>query len=68
MKKHVGVIFGSRSCEREVAIISAVQLMRFADREKYDIIPVYIDEQGSCGDYDELKARLKDLPKQTLQL
>ena len=47
MKKQIGVIFGSRSCEREVAIISAVQLMRFADPEKYDIIPVYIDEQGS---------------------
>ena len=27
MKKQIGVIFGSRSCEREVAIISAVQLM-----------------------------------------
>ena len=47
MKKQIGVIFGSRSCEREVAIISAVQLMRHADREKYDIIPVYIDEYGN---------------------
>ena len=42
MKKQIGVIFGSRSCEREVAIISAVQLMRHADREKYDIIPVLL--------------------------
>ena len=46
MKKQVGVIFGSRSCEREVAIISAVQLMRYADREKYDVIPVYVDEHS----------------------
>ena len=55
MKKHVGVIFGSRSCEREVAIISAVQLMRFADPEKYDIIPVYIDEHGSWYTGEALK-------------
>lgn len=47
MKKQIGVIFGSRSCEREVSIISAVQLMRFADPEKYDVVPVYIDEQGT---------------------
>ncbi len=47
MKKTIGVIFGSRSCEREVAIISAVQLMRHADREKYDVIPVYISEDGN---------------------
>ena len=47
MKKTIGVIFGSRSCEREVSIISAVQLMRFIDRDKYDPIPVYIDEKGN---------------------
>ena len=46
MKKQIGVIFGSRSCEREVSIISAVQLMRYINTEKYDVIPVYIDEHG----------------------
>ena len=45
-KIQLGVIFGSRSCEREVAIISAVQLMNHVDSEKYDVIPVYISEQG----------------------
>ena len=55
MKKQVGVIFGSRSCEREVAIISAVQLMRHADPEKYDVIPVYIDEQGNWYTGEKLK-------------
>ena len=55
MKKQIGVIFGSRSCEREVSIISAVQLMRYADTEKYDIIPVYIDEQGAWYTGEVLK-------------
>ena len=55
MKKQIGVIFGSRSCEREVAIISAVQLMRHADREKYDIIPDYIDETGHWYTGEKLK-------------
>ena len=55
MKKQVGVIFGSRSCEREVSIISAVQLMRHADQEKYDIIPVYIDESGNWYTGDALR-------------
>lgn len=45
-KIQLGVIFGSRSCEREVAIISAVQLMNNVDTEKYDVIPVYISELG----------------------
>ena len=55
MKKQIGVIFGSRSCEREVAIISAVQLMRHADPEKYDVIPVYIHENGYWYTGEKLK-------------
>ena len=55
MKKQIGVIFGSRSCEREVAIISALQLMRYADSDKYDVIPVYIDEHGVWYTGEKLK-------------
>ena len=33
-KMQLGVIYGSRSSEHDVSIISAVQLMRSADREK----------------------------------
>lgn len=42
----LGVVFGSRSCEHEVSIISAVQMMRAVDREKYDVTPVYISQKG----------------------
>lgn len=45
-KLQLGVIYGSRSCEHEVAIISALQLMRNVNREKYDVIPVYISQSG----------------------
>ncbi len=55
MKKQLGVIFGSRSCEREVAIISAVQLMRHVDPETYDVVPVYIDESGNWYTGEALK-------------
>ena len=45
-KIQLGVMFGSRTCEHEVSIISAVQLMRNVNREKYDVIPVYISQKG----------------------
>ena len=54
-KKQVGVIFGSRSCEREVSIISAVQLMHHVDTEKYGLVPVYIDENGNWYTGEKLK-------------
>lgn len=46
-KLQLGVIFGSRSCEREVSIISALQMMNQADTEKYDVVPVYISQEGT---------------------
>ncbi len=45
-KIQLGVLFGSRTCEHEISIISAVQLMRSVNREKYDVIPVYISKKG----------------------
>jgi len=53
-KMQLGVIFGSRTCEHEVAIISAVQLMRHVNREKYDVIPVYISQKGEWFTGDPL--------------
>ena len=46
MKTTVAFIFGCRSVEHEVSIISAVQAMRAVDREKYDVIPVYVTKSG----------------------
>ena len=45
-KMNVAVFFGSRSCEHDVSIISAVQLMEAIDRENYDVHPIYISREG----------------------
>lgn len=45
-KLNVAVIFGSRSVEHEVSIVTAMQLFEEIDRTKYEVIPVYIDKGG----------------------
>ena len=47
MKTNIAVFFGCRSVEHEVSIISAVQAMRAANREKYDLTPVYVTKEGA---------------------
>ena len=42
----VAVIFGGRSVEHEISIITALQLIRALDTERYDPIPVYIAQSG----------------------
>ncbi len=43
----VAVIFGGRSVEHEISVISALQLITAMDPAKYDILPVYIAPNGS---------------------
>ncbi len=45
-KKMLGVIYGSRTCEHEVSIISAVQLIKAVDKEMFDVTPIYITQKG----------------------
>ena len=51
----LGVIFGSRSCEHEVSIISALQLMKAANPEKYTVVPIYISMRGEWFTGEPLK-------------
>ena len=44
MKIKVGVIFGGNSVEHEVSIITAVQAMEYMDKEKYEVVPIYISK------------------------
>ena len=46
MKTNVAVFFGGRSVEHEISVISASQAMHAMNREKYNVIPVYISKQG----------------------
>jgi D-alanine-D-alanine ligase len=46
MKIKLAVLFGGRSVEHEVSVISALQAMENLNADKYDIIPVYIGKNG----------------------
>ena len=40
----VGVIFGGETVEHEVSVITAVQAMEHINRDKYDVVPIYISK------------------------
>ena len=45
MKIQLMVIFGGRSVEHEVSIISAIQAIHHIDKSQYDVIPVYVSKE-----------------------
>ncbi len=47
MKKiRVGVVFGGRSGEHEVSLLSAASVMKALDRKKYEVVPIGITRSG----------------------
>src|SRR5947207_9780177 len=45
-KLRVGVLFGGRSGEHEVSLLSAASVLKAIDRKKYDVVPIGITKQG----------------------
>ena len=42
----VGVLYGGRSGEHEVSVVSASSVVRHLDSDRYDVVPLYIDREG----------------------
>jgi len=59
-KQRVALIFGGRSGEHEVSIVSARSVDRALDREKYEVVPVAIDRRGRWADSDTARRVLEE--------
>ena len=75
MKIKIGVIFGGRSVEHEISIITANQAMTNINEEKYEIVPIYISKAGlmytgekllKLESYKNLNNLLKELTQITI--
>jgi D-alanine-D-alanine ligase len=45
-KLRVGVLFGGRSGEHEVSLLSAASVLKAIDRNRYEVVPIGITKQG----------------------
>ncbi|MBQ6095362.1 MAG: D-alanine--D-alanine ligase [Lachnospiraceae bacterium] len=69
MKTRVALMFGGKSVEHEVSVISGIQAYLSMDTEKYDVIPVYLTKKnemyvgekiGKIESYKNIDALLKE--------
>ena len=65
MKIKLALLFGGKSVEHEISIISALQAYASLDKEKYDVIPIYITKDGEmfCGEHIGDIDAYKDIKK-----
>lgn len=45
-KQTIALLFGGRSTEHEVSVITALQAYEHLDKSKYEVIPVYVSKSG----------------------
>jgi D-alanine-D-alanine ligase len=45
-KLRVGILFGGRSGEHEVSLLSAASILKAIDRKKFDVVPIGITKEG----------------------
>jgi D-alanine-D-alanine ligase len=45
-KLRVGILFGGRSGEHEVSLLSAASVLNAIDKTKYDVVPIGITKDG----------------------
>jgi D-alanine-D-alanine ligase len=67
-KLRVGVLFGGRSGEHEVSLLSAASILKAIDRDKFDVVPIGITKEGrwlAGGDARNLLDNgVKEAPRQ----
>ncbi len=54
-KTVVGVIFGGRSVEHDVSVVTGHQIMNAFDPEHYEVVPIYVDREGRWFTGDPLR-------------
>ncbi len=73
MKIKLGVMFGGETVEHEVSIISALQAIQNLNKDKYDVVPIYISkdrilytgdplfEVDTFKEFDKFKKSVKEV-------
>lgn len=64
MKIHVAVLFGGKSVEHEVSVISALQAIQSMNKDKYAVYPIYITKKNELywgEDLDKIE-EYKNIP------
>lgn len=57
----LGVLFGGKSTEHNVSVVSGTSVITNLDKTKYEIHPIYIDEDGNYYEYTKSIEDIKPL-------
>src|SRR5262245_5647683 len=66
MKKlRVGILFGGRSGEHEISLLSAASVFKTIDQNKYEVVPIGITKEGKWLTSSDAERLLQGRPMET---
>lgn len=58
-KRHIALLFGGKSTEHDVSLLSAANVNRALDRERYGVTLIYISRAGAWQLVDDVRAAIE---------
>ncbi|WMT20273.1 D-alanine--D-alanine ligase [Parageobacillus toebii] len=67
MKTRVGILYGGKSPEHNVSLSTAMAVMNAIDKNKFDVIPIYITTEGQWIKGERLTGKVNDIKQLQFQ-
>jgi D-alanine-D-alanine ligase len=67
MKTRLGILYGGKSPEHKVSLQTAMAVMNAIDKNKFDVIPIYITTEGQWVKGEKLTGEVKDVKQLQLK-
>ncbi|WP_352418084.1 D-alanine--D-alanine ligase [Proteiniborus sp.] len=61
MNTNIYVVYGGKSVEHDVSLLSAFSVINALDKNKYNVYPVYITKDGTWCDIGKLQNQVKEI-------
>lgn len=59
-KQNIGIVYGGKSAEHSISLLTAKSIINAIDKEKYNVFPIFISLEGNWAKGEQIKSEIKD--------
>ena len=60
IKQNIGIIYGGKSAEHSVSLLTAKSIINAINKEKYNVFPIFISLNGEWARGEQIRSEIKD--------
>ena len=59
-KQNIGIIYGGKSAEHSISLLTAKSIINAIDKEKYNVFPIFISLEGNWARGEQITSEIAD--------